>query len=248
MRRGALGRAIAVVALIGATWPAAVRAQSQDVTLPRLEVPDEVRRKAVNPDRAALLNQPIELSDARDRLTLARERAAWGRLSGSLCSGCVDGRALRRTATVDPIAVLNAKPSAKPAAVLTIAPAALRPIRPPVPTVASAAPRPTPTLPASPGPAPTLPAPTLPAPTLPAPAQASADPVRVATAAVLPAAAITVRRRPSIVMRRSVRAAHAHRVRLAHRRRHHSKFSRYLGRVRYTLFHWHQRHPRRIRR
>ncbi len=246
MPRGALGPTIAVVALVGATWPAAVRAQPREVTLPRLEVPDEVRRRAVNPERAALLNQPIELSDARDRLTLARERAAWGRLSGSLCSGCVDGRALRRTATVDPIAVLNAKPSAKPAAVLAIAPAALRPIRPPAPAVASAAPRPTPTLPTPPVPATTLPTPSVPA-TAAVPVRASAAPVRVATAAG-PAATIAVRRRPSIVMRRSVRAAHAHRVRFAHRRRHHSKFSRYLGRVRYTLFHWQQRHPRRTHR
>jgi len=138
MSRSAVRPALVIVALAGAIWSAPGRAQTsdaptaevpgtdafgtdafkpstpRDVRLPRLEVPDpatRVKRPAPGADRSSLLNQSIELSDARDRRTLAREQSAWGRLSGSMCVGC--GGELRRPGRVvyvDPIAVLNAKP------------------------------------------------------------------------------------------------------------------------------------------
>jgi hypothetical protein len=224
MSRGALGPAIAFVALVGATGPVASLEQSREITLPRLEVPDEVkaRRAPPNPDRAALLNQPIELSDERDRLTLARERAAWGRLSGSLCSGCGEYRSQHQAGTVDPIAVLNAKPAA-----------ARLPVKPLVRPTAVATVR-------------TAPVPALAAAT-PAPIAARPGAVLVAATSA-PAAAKLARPRATAAPRRSARPAHTHRVQLAHRRGSRSKLTGYLGRIRYALLRWRHRHPHRIHR
>lgn len=237
MPRGALGPTIAVVALVGATWPVASHAQPREITLPRLEVPDDgkTKKSAPIPDRAALLNQPIELSDARDRLTLARERAAWGRLSGSLCTGCGAARGAARIATIDPIAVLNAKRANTPPT------PALRPPRPativaakPVPAVAGAGPVQVQAR-ATPDAAPARPA-------------ARPGPVLVAAASG-PTTATVIRRRPALAARRLSRPAHTHRVQLARRHGSRSHYAGYLGRIRYALLRWrHQHHQRHHRR
>lgn len=244
MPRGALGPTIAVVALVGATWPVASHAQPREITLPRLEVPDEAKTKksAPVPDRAALLNQPIELSDERDRVTLARERAAWGRLSGSLCTGCGAARGAGRIATVDPIAVLNAKPtSARPASAQPTL--AVRPVRPA--TIVAVRPAPAPVV-AGAGPV-----------QIQARANPDAEPARPAArpgpvlvaAASGPTTARVIRRRPAFAARRLSRPAHTHRVQLAHRRGSRSHYAGYLGRIRYALLRWrHQHHQRHHRR
>ncbi|MBE7201874.1 MAG: hypothetical protein INR70_29280, partial [Parafilimonas terrae] len=141
MSRSAVGPALVIVALAGAVWSEPGRAQTsdaltaevpaadtfgtdafkpstpRDVRLPRLEVPDpatRTKRPAPGVDRSSLLNQTIELSDDHDRRTLAREQSAWGRLSGSLCVGCGgETRRPGRVVYVDPIAVLNAKPTSR---------------------------------------------------------------------------------------------------------------------------------------
>lgn len=82
-----------------------------------LEVPDDIAKPGHvdrRLDRSALLKAPLELSDEADRRVAAREQASWRRLSSSLCSGCVEAQGFRKVGYVDPIAVLNAKPSLKP--------------------------------------------------------------------------------------------------------------------------------------
>ncbi|GJD34388.1 hypothetical protein [Methylobacterium aerolatum] len=143
MSRSSVRPALVVVAMAGAVWPSAGRAQTgeaapseaptsaapspgvygtdafkvdppREVRLPRIEVPDPVNRvrRPDKADRGNLLGQSIELSDERDRRTLAQEQKAWGRLSGTMCVGCGgETRSRGRVATVDPIAVLNAKPA-----------------------------------------------------------------------------------------------------------------------------------------
>lgn len=219
----------------------------REVRLPQLEVPDDRAKikgtqvgsgpgtgTGIHPrsDRSALLNQSIELSDERDRRTLAREQDAWGRLSGSLCTGCgAEPRRSRRVALVDPIAVLNAKPSparipaARPADVLAAAQAAAaRVVAPAQPRIVAARPVAAPTT-ATP---PALVATAAP-PAASSPAGASARPVAGRTA---------------ILVRRKVRPAHNQRVQLAHRRGSRTKFGSYLGRVRYAFLRWrHHRQP-----
>lgn len=126
-------RAMCVAAInLGCAFPLICHAEPREVTLPMLEVPDGMGKSGqvisgqVIPgqgirrlDRSALLKKPFELSDA-DRRIVAREQAAWRRLSGSLCSGCGETQRVRKVDYVDPIAVLNAKPASwRPTVVAT---------------------------------------------------------------------------------------------------------------------------------
>lgn len=239
MSRSAVRPTLVVVALMGMAWPVTARAQSREIRLPPLEVPDEVakaRRALQGGDRSALLGQSIELSDERDRRTLAKERTAWGRLSGSLCSGCGETPHTRQAATVDPIAVLNAKRvstlvEAKTSAASRLATAAaIKPTVAPLPGAVRDA---------------------KPAAILVTAAPATAPVTPPSTAARPVAAGPTAQsiRRKLAHTTRTVRPSHAHRVRLAHRHRHRSKLASYLGKIRYTLLRWrHQRpHHHRIR-
>jgi hypothetical protein len=154
---------------IGFAFPLACHAEPLEVTLPTLEVPDHLRKtKGVTPqsDRPALLRAPIALSNADDRRIAAREQAAWRRLSGSLCAGCGEPQQVGKTAYVDPIAVLNAKPTSA---------------------------------------------------------------------------------RPIMVTSRAVQPARVHRVQLARRYKHRSKFYVYYSRVRYALLKWRHPHHHRTR-
>jgi len=114
MRRLALD--FVVLSLLASTvvFPVTVYAKPKPVRLPMLEVPDDfgvIPKKPGFESRALLPKAPIELSNAADRRVLAREQRLWGRLNGSLCTGCVGGPAVRRVNYVDPVAILNAKPA-----------------------------------------------------------------------------------------------------------------------------------------
>lgn len=90
----------------------ATRAEAKDITLPMLEVPDDLGTSghAVRkPDRSALLRDSVQLSNMDDRRTSEREQASWRRLSGSVCSNCDGTQRVRKVDYVDPVAVLNAK-------------------------------------------------------------------------------------------------------------------------------------------
>lgn len=95
--------------------PSICEARPKRIKLPMLEVPDDLGKPSgrLQPfDRSTLLGKPIELSNADDRRLYAREQVIWGRLSGSLCTGCGETRRVRKVNYVDPVAVLNAKPRA----------------------------------------------------------------------------------------------------------------------------------------
>lgn len=113
MSRPVLKSILAVLCHIGCIFSFQAHAEPKKITLPMIEVPDELTdsvRATRRLDRGALLKSPIELSDKADRLIAAREQVAWKRLSGSLCAGCGETQRARRVDYVDPIAVLNAKP------------------------------------------------------------------------------------------------------------------------------------------
>jgi len=129
MRRLALESAVLPLLASMIAFPATCYGKPKAVRLPMLEVPDDLGPILKRPSlerRALLLRSPVELSDANDRRVHARERRMWSRLNGSLCVGCGDAPALRKVSYVDPVAVLNAKPTsvAQPAlASRTAAPA-----------------------------------------------------------------------------------------------------------------------------
>lgn len=94
-------------------------ASPKRIKLPMLEVPDDLgnqNEKLPPIDRSSLLRKPIELSHADDRRLRAREQVFWSQLSSSLCTGCGETRRVQKVHYVDPIAVLNAKPSSLVAA------------------------------------------------------------------------------------------------------------------------------------
>lgn len=114
MRRLALESAVLSVLASTVVFPVTGHARPKQVRLPMLEVPDDlgiILKKPNFGSRATLLRAPVELSDAGDRRVLAREQRMWSRLNGSLCSGCGEASSMRKVSYVDPIAVLNAKPT-----------------------------------------------------------------------------------------------------------------------------------------
>ena len=114
MRRLALESAVLSLLASTIVFPATCYGKPKAVRLPMLEVPDDLGLILKKPNfgsRAMLLHAPVELSDANDRRVLAREQRMWSRLNGSLCVGCGGGQALRRVSYVDPVAVLNARPT-----------------------------------------------------------------------------------------------------------------------------------------
>ena len=116
MRRLALESAVLSLLASTVVFPVTGYAKPKQVRLPMLEVPDDLGLILKKPNfgsRATLLRSPVELSDANDRRVLAREQRMWSRLNGSLCVGCgaAPAPALRKVSYVDPVAVLNAKPT-----------------------------------------------------------------------------------------------------------------------------------------
>jgi hypothetical protein len=94
--------------------PSVCEARPKRIRLPMLEVPNDFGKPAERLpsfDRSNLLGKPVELTNADDRRLYAREQIRWSRLSGSLCAGCVGSAPSKKVSYVDPIAVLNAKPS-----------------------------------------------------------------------------------------------------------------------------------------
>jgi len=100
---------------ISCATPLMCQAETKEVTLPMLEVPDDLGspgRITRRPNRSELLESPIELSNTADQRTVVRDQASWKRLSGSVCTSCGETKRVWKADYVDPIAVLNAKVSA----------------------------------------------------------------------------------------------------------------------------------------
>lgn len=110
--RPAFETTLFISALSCYTFISATRVEAKDITLPMLEVPDDVGTSghaARKPDRSALLRDSVQLSNIDDRRISEREQASWRRLSGSICSSCDNTQRVRKVDYVDPVAVLNAK-------------------------------------------------------------------------------------------------------------------------------------------
>lgn len=138
MRRLALESAVLSLLASTVVFPVTGYAKPKPVRLPMLEVPDDLGLILKKPNfgsRATLLRSPVELSDMKDRRGLEREQRLWSRLNGSLCVGCGGTpsaalsapSAVRRVNYVDPVAVLNAKPT--PAAETVVASRVAAPAR-----------------------------------------------------------------------------------------------------------------------